>query len=165
MKTILVICTILLALAACVQQKNSSPTVIELTYQQTDIQNQFDTLYNHQQADSGVYSGLIEQALATCHDSTGKGGAITQDVFSSMYYNLRSKRYDCTTTTVFQFPDGAISAMGSFNLMPGDTIAPDHDFPVTGGSGAYHHISGTYTRKYRDGVYHVRLSYYKTEQE
>ncbi|SHN36611.1 hypothetical protein [Chitinophaga sp. CF418] len=164
MKPILVICTILLAFSACKQHKDSNPAVIELTYQQADIQKQFDTLYNHQQADSGVYSGLIEQALAICHDSTGKGGAITQDVFSSMYYNLHSRRYDCVTTTVFQLPDGSISAIGLFNLTPGDTIAPDHDFPVTGGSGAYHDISGTYTRKYRDGVYHVRLSYYKTEQ-
>lgn len=165
MKPIIVICTILITLAACTQHKHPNPAVIELTYQQTDIQKQFDTLYNHQQADSGVYSGLIEQALAVCHDSTGKGGAITQDVFSSMYYNLNSKRYDCVTTTVFQLPDGTISAIGLFNLTPGDTIAPDHDFPVTGGSGAYHHISGTYTRKYSDGVYHVKLSYYKTEQQ
>ena len=107
MKPILVI--LLLALAACKQQKDSNPTIIKLTYQQTDIQKQFDTLYNHQQVNSGVYSGLIEQALAICHDSTGKGEAITQDVFSSMYYNLHSQHYDCVTTTVFQLPDGSIS--------------------------------------------------------
>ena len=163
MKILPIICAMLI-FSACTRSKHSTPAVIKLTYQQTDIQKQFDTLYNHQQADSGIYSGLIEQALAICHDSAGKGGAITQDVFSSMYYNLHSKQYDCVTTTVFQLPDGTISAIGLFNLTPGDTIAPDHDFPVTGGSGAYHHISGTYTRKYSDGVYHVTLSYYKTEQ-
>lgn len=163
MKILPVICAVL-ALAACQQHKAANPAVIELTYQQSDIQKQFDTLYNYQQADSGVYNGLIEQALAICHDSTGRRDTITQDVFSSMYYNLRSKRYDCTTTTVFQLPDGSISAIGLFNLMPGDTIAPDHDFPITGGAGAYHDIGGTYTRKYRDGVYHVTLRYYKTEE-
>lgn len=163
MRTILIICIALLTFSACQQHTAPTLTTIQLFYRQTDIQNQFDTLYDHQQADSGVYKGLIEQALATCHDSTGQTGNITQDVFSSMYYNLLSKRYDCTTTTVFQLPDGTISAIGLFNLTPGDTIAPDHDFPITGGSGTYHHVSGTYTRKYREGIYHVVLSYYRTK--
>ena len=164
MKPILVICTILL-FSACQQHKHPDLATIALTYQQTDIQKQFDTLYNYQLADSGVYKGLIEQALAICHDSTGKGGTITQDVFSSMYLNLSSGRYDCVTTTVFQLPDGTISATGVFNLTPGDTIAPNHDFPITGGSGAYRHVFGTYTRKYENGVYRVALRYYKSEQE
>jgi hypothetical protein len=162
MKILPVICA-LIAFSACVQHKNPELSTVKLTY--AAIQKQFDTLYNHQQADSGVYKGLIEQALAICLDSTGSKDTITQDVFSSMYLNLYSGVYDCVTTTTFKFPDGTISAAGVFNLTPGDTIAPDHDFPVTGGSGAYQHVLGTYTRKYRDGVYHVELRYYKSGQQ
>lgn len=161
MKTLPVICAII-ALCACGQHKRPEMSTMQLTY--AVIQKQFDTLYNHQQADSGVYKGLIEQALALCVDSTGSKDTITQDVFSSMYLNLYSGVYDCVTTTVFKLPDGTISAAGVFNLTPGDTIAPDHDFPITGGSGAYQHILGTYTRKYRDGVYHVALRYYRSDE-
>ena len=160
MKPILLIC-VLLALSACNQHNRAAVTVVSLNYQQSDIQKQFDTLYNHQQTDAGVYKGFIEQALAVCHRNTDTAPAATQDVFSSMYLNLRSGQYDCVTTTVFQFPDGTISATGVFNLTPGDTIAPDHDFPITGGAGGYEGISGKYTRKYRNGVYHVELRYYK----
>lgn len=159
MKTILFTCMIALCCFACKQPGHSNETVVSLTYQQTDIQKQFDTLYNHQQTTAGVYNGFIEQALAICHGSDSSR-SITQDVFSSMYLNGHSGQYDCVTTTVFQFPDGSIAATGVFNLTPGDTIAPDHDFPITGGSAAYHHITGTYTRKYRNGVYHVQLRYH-----
>jgi len=149
-----------LLFASCRPHHPSPPVVISLNYQQSDIQKQFDTLYNYQQASPGVYKGFIEQALAICHGS-GKDSA-TQDVFSSMYLNLGSGQYDCVTTTVFQFPDGSITATGVFNLTPGDTIAPDHDFPITGGAAAYRNITGTYTRKYRNGVYHVELRYQST---
>ena len=142
-----------LALTACSRRHPAS--VITLAYEQADIQLQFDTLYNHQQTDS-VYNGFIEQALAFCNDST-----VTQHVFSSMYFNRRTRVYDCLTTTVFRLKDGTITATGIFSLTPGDTIAPDHDFPITGGSATYRNITGTYTRKYRDGVYHVELSYHK----
>lgn len=160
MKTISVIC-LLLIFSACRQPSHSDPVVISLTYRQIDIQHQFDTLYNHQQTAAGVYKGFIEQALAVCHGR--RKDSITQDVFSSMYLNLNSGKYDCVTTTVFQFPDGSITAAGVFNLVPGDTIAPDHDFPITGGAAAYQHIAGTYTRKYRDSVYYVELRYHTTE--
>lgn len=160
MRSILVICTILI-FSACQQRK--VPSTIILTYQDPEIRKQFDTLYNHQQTDSGVYKGLIEQALAISVDSIS-GDTTTQDVLSSMYLNAFTGRYDCVTTTVFRLPHGTISAAGVFILTPGDTIAPDHDFPITGGSGAYSHVLGTYTRKYRDGIYHVVLSYHKSDQ-
>jgi len=158
MKTIPALCLLALLFSGCRQHRHSDATVISLNYRQSDIQKQFDTLYSYQQASPGVYKGFIEQALAVCH-GRGKDTA-TQDVFSSMYLNLRSGQYDCVTTTVFQFPDGSITATGVFNLTPGDTIAPDHDFPITGGAAAYRNITGTYTRKYRDGVYHVELRYH-----
>ncbi|TWI88803.1 hypothetical protein LX66_2889 [Chitinophaga japonensis] len=148
----------MLAFCSCTQHPRTAPVTVSLSYRQTDIQQQFDTLFNHQQTAAGVYKGFIEQALAICHGDTG---TVTQDVLSSMYLNRHTGRYDCVTTTVFQFPDGTIAANGLFNLTPGDTIAPDHDFPITGGSGAYHDIAGTYTRRYREGVYHVELRYYK----
>ena len=162
MKIIAIICAVAL-LAACKQPRHAEATVISLNYRQGDIQKQFDTLYNYQQTKPGLYNGLTEQALATCHrDSTGKD-TITQDVFSSMYLNFNNNLYDCVTTTTFRFADGTIAATGVFNLTPGATIAPDHDFPIIGGSGAYRNIYGTYTRKYTNNVYHVELKYYKLE--
>jgi hypothetical protein len=146
----------ILLLAACKRQDK----IIELQYTGADIQKQFDTLYNHQQADSGLYNGFTEQALATCHYVSDTAKTITQDVFSSMYLHFKTGLYDCVTTTTFQFPDGSIEAAGIFNLTPGATIAPDHDFPIIGGSGAYSNISGTYTRVYKNNVYHVVLRYH-----
>lgn len=158
MKHTIVFACILLLLQAC---KPSHPeTVISLQYTQSDIQKQFDTLYHHQQTDSGLYNGLLEQALAVCHDSLSKNRPITQDVFSSMYLNFATKQYDCVTTTIFSFPDGTISANGIFQLEPNATIAPDHDFPITGGAKAYQNITGTYTRVYKDGVYYVKLRFH-----
>lgn len=151
MKTIFISFAAILFISACGVPHNE--TVISLTYQQKDIQKQFDTLYNYQQT-NGVYNGFIEQALAVCDDTT-----VTQDVFSSMYYNRNTGVYDCLTTTVFKFSDGTMTATGLFNLTPGDTIAPDHDFPVTGGSAVYSGVSGTYTRRYENGVYYVELRY------
>ncbi|MVT09306.1 hypothetical protein [Chitinophaga tropicalis] len=163
MRNTLIICTALIILSACGQLENSNSTVISLSYEQTDIQKQFDTLYNYQQTSMGAYKGFIEQALAICHGD--KTDTITQDVFSSMYLNQQTGRYDCITTTVFQFPNGTISATGIFKLTPGDTIAPDHNFPITGGSGVFKDIKGTYTREYRNGVYHVELKYNILQQE
>ena len=134
-------------------------TVISLQYTQSDIQKQFDTLYNNQQTDTGLYNGFLEQALALCHDSIDEKKPITQDVFSSMYLNFGTKQYDCVTTTVFSFPDGTISANGIFQLEPNATIAPNHDFPIIGGSKAYKNITGTYTRVYKNGVYYVTLRF------
>ncbi len=161
MRSFLVICTILI-LSACQQRKGAA--IIMLSYQGSEIRKQFDTLYNYQQADSGVYKGLLEQALAISIDSLS-GDTITQDVFSSMYLNAFTGRYDCVTTTVFRLPHGSISAAGVFILTPGDTIAPDHDFPITGGSGAYRDVFGRYTRKYRHGIYEVALRYYTSKIE
>ncbi|OCX53742.1 hypothetical protein BEL04_05490 [Mucilaginibacter sp. PPCGB 2223] len=161
-KTFCVICAALL-LVAC-KQHGTGPYVISLSYQNSDIRKQFDTLYSKQQASPGIYKGFTEQALAICHDSTPRKDTITQDVFSSMYLNPFTNRYDCVTTTTFRFADGTICAMGVFNLTPGDTIAPDHDFPITGGSATYRNIYGTYTRKYINGIYHVGLRYYKLEK-
>ncbi len=149
----------MLSLGAC--HMPGREQVQTFTYRQTDIQKQFDTLYQKQQTDSPYYNGFIEQALAVCHDSTKSNDTVTQHVFSSMYFNQRTQAYDCVTNTVFALPEGTISAMGVFVLMPADTIAPDHDFPITGGSQAYKNISGTYTRQYRNGVYHVTLSYHQ----
>jgi len=142
----------------------TKPTVISLTYTQADIQKQFDTLYNHQQFKPGIYSGLIEQALAGCHPDSTSVDTIVQDVFSSMYLNQKSGVYDCITNTTFKFRDGTISAAGVFNLTPGDTIAPNHNFPITGGSAAYRDIFGTYTRQYKNGLYYVKLKYYKPDR-
>lgn len=168
MKTKQILLPALLLLAACGSQPVAQPEaqtqkeathhVIHLSYVQTNIQKDFDTLY-HKQTDSGIYIGFIEQAYATCRDSADTAAAITQDVISSMYLNRSTRQYDCVTTTTFQFPDGTIAANGVFNLVPGSSIAPDHDFPITGGSGAYAHVHGTYTRQYRDSVYHVVLTY------
>lgn len=164
MKTNPILCAALLLLAACGTQqevqtaKKTSHHVIYLSYVQANIQKNFDTLY-HKQTDSGIYIGLLEQAYATCHDSANATAIITQDVLSSMYLNRSTHQYDCVTTTTFQFADGTIAANGVFNLVPGSSIAPDHDFPITGGSGAYAHIHGTYTRQYRDSVYRVVLTY------
>jgi hypothetical protein len=162
MKTKLIIGTLLLC-SACGRYNHSKPTVVAFNYRQNDIQKSFDTLYHHQQTSSGLYMGFIEQALAICPGTTSHKDTITQDVLSSMYLNLYTGNYDCVTTTTFCFEDGNISAAGMFHLAPGDTIAPDHDFPITGGSGAYHNIYGTYTRKYKDGVYHVELRYDKVD--
>lgn len=151
---------LLLLLTACAGHSGRKPVTISLTYEQVDIQKTFDTLYNYGQYQPGVYTGLTEQALAGCHLESSKG-PITQDVFSSMYLDTTTKVYDCVTTTTFRFPDGTIVASGVFNLVPGATIAPDHDFPITGGSGRYSHIYGTYTRKYLNGVYYVKLRFYK----
>jgi hypothetical protein len=159
MKSTVTICLLLLC-AACGQHGNSKQETILLHYRPIDIQRDFDTLFHNQQVSPGLYKGFIEQALATCHSDKTKD-SITQDVCSSMYLHVSRGQYDCVTTTTFQFPDGTIAAMGVFNLSPGDTIAPDHDFPITGGSGAYSHITGTYTRKYSKGVYHVALRYSK----
>lgn len=160
MRTIFIITGLLLLLAAC-KQEGPPPTVISLTYTQNDIQKQFDTLYDHQQTKPGVYKGITEQALAICHDSTNSATTSVQNVFSSMYLNQHSGNYDCVTTTVFQFLGGTITATGVFKLTPGDTIAPDHDFPITGGAGLYTNVYGTYTRRYSDGVYRVKLQFYK----
>lgn len=154
---------LLILVAACAQRK-VQPVTLSFSYQQPAIQKQFDTLYNNQQTASGLYKGFLEQALAVCQSNTPGKDSITQDVFSSMYLNLNSGKYDCVTTTVFNFPDGTIAAMGLFQLMPGDTIAPDHDFPITGGSGAYSNIYGSYTRQYRNGTYHVSLQYRKRDE-
>ena len=160
MRTTLMVAAILFCFAACRQTMDQKPVVIALTYQQTDIQRQFDTLFNYQQSMPNVYTGMMEQALANCHDRN-PADSITQDVLSSMYLNNTTHVYDCVTTTVFSFADGTITAMGVFNMIPGSNIAPDHNFPITGGSGAYEHVYGTYTRKYRDSVYHVELKYFK----
>ncbi|MFA6059506.1 MAG: hypothetical protein WC756_14965 [Taibaiella sp.] len=162
MKTKLII-GILLLCSACGRYNHSKPTVVTFNYRQNDIQKSFDTLYHHQQTSSGLYMGFIEQALAICPGTTTHKDTITQDVLSSMYLNLYTGNYDCVTTTTFCFEDGNISATGMFHLTPGDTIAPDHDFPITGGSGAYHNIYGTYTRKYKDGIYHIELRYDKLD--
>jgi len=158
MKYLLLFVFSLLLFTAC--KPPHSETTISLQYTQPDIQKQFDTLYNHQQTDSGFYNGLLEQALAICHDSVHEDRKITQDVFSSMYLNFATRQYDCVTTTVFSFPDGTISANGIFQLQPDATIAPDHDFPITGGSKAYQNIAGTYTRVYKNGVYYVKLRFH-----
>ena len=163
MKTILTIAGALLLFSAC-RQHDRKPSLISLTYTQPNIQKEFDTLYNNQLTVPNVYTGFIEQALANCQDSTGRLDSVTQDVFSSMYLDTTTHMYDCITTTVFRLPDGTISATGVFVMAPGTTIAPDHDFPITGGSGAYSHIYGTYTRKYRDSVYHVELKYYRLDK-
>lgn len=160
MRTIFIITGILLFFAAC-RQEGTPSTVISLTYTQNDIQKQFDTLYDHQQTAAGVYKGITEQALAICHDSANATVTSLQNVFSSMYLNQQSGNYDCVTTTVFQFREGSITATGVFKLTPGDTIAPDHDFPITGGAGIYTNVYGTYTRKYSNGVYRVKLQFYK----
>lgn len=74
MRNTLIICTALIVLSACGQLENSNSTVISLSYEQTDIQKQFDTLYNYQQTSMGAYKGFIEQALAICHGgNTGMG--------------------------------------------------------------------------------------------
>jgi hypothetical protein len=151
---------VLLFFAAC-RQAGTPPVVISLNYTQEDIQKQFDTLYDHQQTAAGVYKGITEQALATCHDSVTNAVTSVQNVFSSMYLNHLSGIYDCVTTTVFQFREGSITATGVFKLTPGDTIAPNHDFPITGGSGVYANVYGTYTRNYSNGVYRVKLQFYK----
>ncbi len=163
MRTFIIAMVLLLGIAACHQPQQQQPTrsgpaLLVLDYTRHDIQLQFDTLYNHQQTKPGIYNGLLEQALAFGHFG---GDTVVQDVFSSMYLNFTTGVYDCVTTTTFTFPDGIITAAGVFNLTPGDTIAPDHDFPITGGSGAYQHIYGTYTRKYQDGVYRVELRYFE----
>jgi hypothetical protein len=155
----------LLAVIGCQSKRGQFPTVISLTYNQFGIQKSFDTLYSNEQSAPGVYSGLIEQALAHCLYKGDSANKVTQDVFSSMYLNDSTNQYDCVTTTTFRFPDGTISATGVFNLVPGDTIAPDHDFPITGGSGKYRDSYGTYTRKYKNGVYNVKLQFYKTRRE
>ncbi len=165
MRLLLTLMVLLMLCAACGESTHPKPELITLTYTQSDIQKQFDTLYHGQQAKAGVYAGLLEQALAVCHNVSARDQQVTQDVYSSMYLNLKSGNYDCVTTTTFQFPDGTITATGVFNLVPGATIAPDHDFPITGGSAAYQNIYGTYTRKYKDSVYHVELRYYKQHQE
>lgn len=158
-------CSLLLFFAACQMERKPEPTTISLRYTQPEIQKAFDTLYNNQQSAPGVYAGLIEQALAHCHDHNNPENSITQDVFSSMYLNDSTHVYDCVTTTTFRFPDGTISATGVFNLTPGDSIAPDHNFPITGGSGKYRTSYGTYTRNYSNGIYHVKLRIYKRERE
>lgn len=154
---------VLLLFAACTTPEKE--TVIKLHYVQADIQKAFDTLYDNQQAkvfvqgDSIItYSGYLEQALAHCHTEKDTG-PVTQDVLSSMNLNLQTGSYDCITNTTFQFPGGTITANGIFNMVPGTTIAPDHDFPITGGSGVYKNIYGTYTRHYADSVYQVTLTF------
>ncbi len=160
MKIIFAICLMLL-FSACWRHKVSNVTVISLSYHQKDIQKELDTLYNYQKNRRGAYKGIIEQALAVCHRDEDLADTVTQDVFSSMYLNHRTGQYDCVTTTTFKFHDGSISAAGIFNLIPGDTIAPNHDFPISGGSAAYRNIYGTYTRTYQNGIYHVELRYFK----
>lgn len=153
----------ILLLCACSQPRHPEPVVIRLYYTQHDIQKDFDTLYHNRQQSPGLYSGFIEQALASCHRDSALADTVTQDVLSSMYLDTGSNQYDCVTTTTFRFKDGSIAATGVFNLKPGDTIAPDHDFPITGGSAAYRNIYGTYTRTYRNGIYHVELRYVKRD--
>lgn len=145
--------------------KSTPAKVIKLTYRGYDIQKEFDTLYSHQQIYSistgdTAYIGFVEQALAICHSTNGDSNMV-QNVLSSMYLNHFTGNYDCVTSTVFTLPGGTITANGIFVLVPGDTIAPNHDFPITGGTGMYRHIYGTYTRKYVNGVYNVELEYRK----
>jgi hypothetical protein len=156
---------LVLALLYCSCTGRPQKQVIEFTYTASDIQKQFDTLYNYQR----VYSisahdtaslGFVEQALAECHSRSGDTNTV-QNVLSSMYLNHFSGNYDCVTSTVFTLPDGTVSANGIFTMPPGTSIAPDHDFPITGGSGKYRHIYGTYTRRYENGTYYVKLVYYK----
>lgn len=150
--TALFLSAALMALTACAPRSRT----LKLTYRQHDIQKQFDTLYNGQQTSAGFYKGFLEQALATCHHE--KDSAVRQDVLSSMYLDTSTNRYNCITSTVFSFPEGTVTASGVFSMTPGDTIAPDHDFPVTGGSAGYAGVSGRYTRKYEGGVYYVELT-------
>lgn len=165
MKTRLIFGSLLL-LTACTGAPDEHQTVIRLQYRQSDIQRQFDTLYRHQQTmltDSSLaFNGLLEQAWAQCHDSS-RTDSITQDVLSSMYLINSTGVYDCVTNTVFHFPGGTVCASGVFNLVPGSGIAPDHDFPITGGSGSFRNIYGTYTRHYEaaDSTYYVTLGYRK----
>jgi hypothetical protein len=163
MKTVFAIVVLLVAFTACNSQRGRKPVEISLTYRQNngDIQKSFDTLYDNQQVKSGIYLGFMEQALAHCHYRNHSKKTAIQDVVSSMYFNKRAGVYDCVTTTTFRFPDGTITATGVFNLVPGSTIAPDHDFPITGGTGRYRNTYGTYTRNYSKGVYHVKLFFYK----
>lgn len=149
--TALFLPAVLMCLAACGPRSRT----IRLTYRQHDIQKQFDTLYNKQQTSEGIYKGFLEQALAVCHRE--QDSAIRQDVLSSMYLDTSTNRYNCITNTVFSFPEGTVIASGVFSMAPGDTIAPDHDFPVTGGSAGFAGVSGRYTRRYEGGVYYVEL--------
>ncbi len=157
---------------SCAPSNSSNPKTINLKYwpnslKRHDIDVSFDTLHNgndtirYKHNGSRVYSnGYLEQALAYCYDSANKETA-TQDVFSSMYMNPESNLYDCITNTTFHFVDGDIIASGIFHLVPGnDSLPPDHDFPIIGGSGSYANIYGTYTRRYRDTVFYVQLKYY-----
>lgn len=107
-----------------------------------------------------ISPGIIEQASANCFDSATRNQTCIQDVLSSMYLDTTHKLYNSVTTTVFHLPGGDITAVGMFKLPLGDTIPPDHDFPIVGGSGIYANIYGTYTRHYRDSIYYVRLQYY-----
>lgn len=167
MKTLYAAGSLFFLLASCTGTPGTQETLIRLQYQQRNIQKQFDTLYGKQQSSfiSGsdtvtAYNGLLEQAFAMCQDSSSTD-TIIQDVLSSMYFNTKTGLYDCVTSTVFHFPAGSITANGVFFMAPGTDIAPDHDFPITGGSGSYRNIYGTYTRQYRaaDSTYHVTLRY------
>jgi len=148
-------------LFACNAPKHPGPVLRSFRYSQAEIRRNFDTLYNYRQTASGFYQGFLEQALAPCHEPGKESLPVTQDVFSSMYLNELTNQYDCLTHTVFRLPDGNIMATGIFEMTPGASVAPDHDFPITGGSGAYAGIQGTYTRKYKDGIYHIQLRYYR----
>lgn len=106
-----------------------------------------------------VSPGIIEQASATCFDSFSHNKICMQDVLSSMYIDTAHQLYNCVTTTVFHLQGGDITAVGMFKLPLGDTIPPDHNFPVVGGSGKYANIYGTYTRHYNNGVYSVHIKY------
>jgi hypothetical protein len=154
------ICALLLP--ACSSPAASVPQVINISYTNNNIQKQFDTLYNNQavpgKGSSAIYKGFIEQASAICYDSADNRVGM-QDVVSSMYLDTVTKKYNCVTTTVFRLKDGDITALGLFKLVPGDTIAPNHNFPITGGTGIYANSYGTYTRQYINGVYRVQLKY------
>ncbi len=138
--------------------------ILTLTYSNQNISKQLDSTSNNQPVTINgqpLSAGIIEQASATCYDSATRNKTCMQDVLSSMYLDTSAKLYNCVTTTVFHLPGGDITAIGMFKLPLGDTIPPDHNFPIVGGSGVYANIYGTYTRHYRDTIYQVRLKYYR----
>jgi hypothetical protein len=158
--TRLIICGLFVLLAAC---NTNTPTTVYLTYTNHNISKELDSMNSNRPITlkSGMMlsMGIVEQASANCFDSATHAQTCVQDVLSSMYLDTAKQVYNCVTTTVFHLPGGDITAIGMFKLPLGDTIPPDHDFPIVGGSGVYANIYGTYTRHYRDTVYHVVLRY------
>lgn len=156
--------TIIMLLTFFATACTHNPRVIHLTYNNADISKQLDSITTAKPVlVSGqlVSTGIIEQASATCFDSASHNKSCIQDVLSSMYIDTTHKLYNCVTTTVFHLPGGDITATGMFKLPLDDNTPPDSDFAIVGGSGVYANIYGTYTRQYRDSVYHVTLKYYE----